>query len=50
MPISSRPVPKSRFVASKWEHKKVRAPSSPLMFSLRIPDTDDGVTLPSHRS
>lgn len=24
MPISSRPAPKSRFVASKWEHKKVR--------------------------
>lgn len=26
MPISARPAPKSRFIASKWEHKKVRRP------------------------
>lgn len=26
MPLSSRPEPKARFVASKWEHKKVSSP------------------------
>jgi len=31
MPISSRPAPKSRFVASKWEHKKVRASTSAIL-------------------